>query len=214
MVLYAIPSFFPEAEHILLEFIRPPALTSWKREDVMLKKDNRGFTLVELIISLTIFAIVVTAALGFMVAGARTYGSVTGRLNLDLEAQLAMSQLNDYIIDCNACLYYSNDRLFVVNKNSNGTYTAYLYEYRSNHRIYFGTGTATYNSITKNFDCTVTASDLLAKDVTSFSVLPISSDTINVTSAVVTINFSNKYSSYNGKKTIALRNRTAIATAS
>ena len=180
----------------------------------MLKNDNQGFTLVELIISLTIFAIVVTAALGFMLAGARTYSSVTGRLNLDFEAQLAMSQLNDYIIDCNACLYYSNDKLYVINENTTGTYTAYLFEYRSNHRIYFGTGTATYNTTTENFDCTVTTSDLLAEDVSSFSVLPISSDTINVTSAVVTINFSNKYSTYSCKKTIALRNRTAIATAS
>lgn len=178
-----------------------------------MKKDNRGFTLVELIICTTIFAIVVAAALGFMVTGARTYSTITDRLNLDFEAQLALSQLNDYIIDCNACLYYTNDKLYIINKNPDGTYTANLFEYKSDRRVDFGTGSATYDSTANHFTCTVTADELLAKNVTTFSVLPISSDTVNVTSAIVSINFANKSSSLNGKKTVALRNRIAIATA-
>lgn len=175
-------------------------------------KDNKGFTLVELIVSITIFAIVLAAVFGFMLAGSRTYNTVTNRLDLNLQAQLAMNQISDYIIDCNACLYYSGDRLYIINEGeTSGDYTANVFEYKSDGCIYFGTGAATLNSTTGNFTCTVSTTDLLAKNVTGFATVPISSDGVNITSAVFTINFANKSASYSGKKTVALRNMPAIA---
>jgi len=174
-------------------------------------KNNKGFTLVELMISITIFAIVVAAAFGFMVAGSRSYSSVMNRLNLNFESQLAMNQVSDYIIDCNACLYYRNDMLYIVNKNSDGTYTANLFEYRADGGIYYGTGTANLNISTGNFICSVTPNDLLTRDVTEFSVVPITSDGVNVTSAAVTINFAKGSATYDGVKKVALRNKPAIA---
>ena len=179
-------------------------------------KNNKGFTLVELMISITIFAVVVTAALGFMLAGSRSYSSVTNRVNLDFESQLAMNQLSDYIIDCNACLYYDtgSDTLYVINKNSDAvpvTYTANYFQYKADGKIYFGTSSASYDSATNNYICTVAANDLLATGVTEFSVVPISSDGVNVTSAAVTINFSKGSATYNGVKKVALRNKPAIA---
>lgn len=174
-------------------------------------KNNKGFTLVELMISITIFAIVVAAAVGFMVAGSRSYSSMTNRVNLDFESQLAMNQVSDYIIDCNACLYYKNDTLYVINKNSDGTYTANYFQYNADGGIYFGTSSASYSSATNIYLCTVTPTDLLTTDVTEFLVVPISSDGVNVTSAAVTINFSKGSATYNGEKRVALRNKPAIA---
>ena len=63
-----------------------------------MKRDNRGFTLVELIVCIAILSIVLAAAFGFMVAGSKSYTSVSNRLDLQLRARLAASQLTDRLI--------------------------------------------------------------------------------------------------------------------
>ena len=45
-----------------------------------MKNDNRGFTLVELIVSIAIFSIVMLMAFSFMVSGARTFSNVNSRI--------------------------------------------------------------------------------------------------------------------------------------
>ena len=65
-----------------------------------LRKNNRGFTLVELIVSTAILGIIAVAAGAFMVAGTRTYSSLNYTVRLQYEAQLAMAQLQEYTIDC------------------------------------------------------------------------------------------------------------------
>lgn len=188
-----------------------------------MKNDNRGVTIVELLISIMIFGILVTAVFGFMLAGSRSYNTVSSRLNLDVQAQLALNQFESYIMDCNSCLYYSvaDNTLYVVNEKENADgaiiYTAYVFRYKPDGCIYFGSGSGdviTKNSSTGNYTCKVVASDLLAENVRGFLVTPISSDGVTVTSAAVTIDFAARTATYSGKRTIALRNRPAIASVS
>lgn len=180
-----------------------------------MKNDKRGFTLIELMVSLAIFGIVVTAVFGFMLAGSRSYNTVTGRLNQDIQTELVLSQFESYIMDCSSCLYFKGDKLYIIDLNSDGSsYTANVFQYKADDCIYYGKGTATKNSSTGAFICVATASDLLAQNVSGFSVTPISSDGANVTSAVVTIEFLRSSQTITNKKTIALRNKPAIAKAS
>jgi prepilin-type N-terminal cleavage/methylation domain-containing protein len=64
------------------------------------RKNNRGFTLVELLVSTAILGIIAVAASAFMVTGTRLYSSLNYAVRLEYEAQLAMAQLQEYTIDC------------------------------------------------------------------------------------------------------------------
>ncbi|MEA4821617.1 MAG: prepilin-type N-terminal cleavage/methylation domain-containing protein [Erysipelotrichales bacterium] len=177
-----------------------------------MKNDEKGFTLVELLISLVIFAVVVTAVFSFMLAGTRSYSTVTNRLNLNVQSQLTLNQLDSYIADCNACLYFSGNKLYVVDQNADGTYTANLFELKADNCIYYGSGAASPYGSTGNFVCTVSSDELLAENITAFSVSPESPDGVNMVSAVVTVTFSNNSATISGTRTIALRNMPAVAT--
>ena len=63
------------------------------------KKDNRGFTLVEVLVAVALVAVVGTAVFGFMTVGARTFSTTSSDVNLQSESQLAFNQMQDIIID-------------------------------------------------------------------------------------------------------------------
>ncbi len=176
-------------------------------------KENKGFTLIELMISLTIFAVLVTAVFSFMLAGSRSYSSVTSRLNLDVQSQLSLNQLESYIIDCNAGLYYADNTLYIFNKGTSGTqYDVHVFKYDdASNQIKYGYGKNAANLVGGSFTCTVTASDLLAENVTAFSVTTVSDGT-RLISASVSLSMTSNSSSIDAQKTIALRNRPIAAT--
>lgn len=65
----------------------------------MIGKDNRGFSLVELIIAVAIAGIVGASVFGFMQVGAKTFSYNSSDVNLQSESQLAFNQMQDLIID-------------------------------------------------------------------------------------------------------------------
>ncbi|PKM72352.1 MAG: hypothetical protein CVU91_10155 [Firmicutes bacterium HGW-Firmicutes-16] len=178
-----------------------------------MKNDNKGFTLIELMISLTIFAVLVTAVFSFMLAGSRSYSTVTNRLNLNVQSQLALNQLESYIIDCNAGLYYADNTLYIFNRGSSDTqYDVHVFKYDdASKQIKYGYGKNSANLVGGNFSCTVTAEDLLAENVTAFSVTTVSDGT-RLTSATVSLVLTSNSASFNAQKTIALRNKPVAAT--
>ena len=175
-----------------------------------MENNNKGFTLIELIISLTIFAVVITAVFGFMLSGVRSYRTVSNRVNIDLETQLTLSQIEEYVIDCNSCISFKNGKLYVIN-DEDGSYKVNLFEFKSDDCLYFGTGTALKSPLTGEYVCTVTATDLLAEDVNEFYVTPISEDGVSYSSAKITITFSKHSVTRRHEKIIALRNMPIIA---
>lgn len=64
-------------------------------------KDNRGLTLVELLISLAILSIVLVMATAFMVTGSNTFAKGSADSKVQKEAELAVNQIGDMIIDVN-----------------------------------------------------------------------------------------------------------------
>lgn len=71
-----------------------------------MRKNQKGFTLVELIIAVAILAIVTAAVCGFIVVGSRSYASSNTDIMLQQDAQLALNQMSDVIIDTTDSISY------------------------------------------------------------------------------------------------------------
>ena len=61
-------------------------------------RDNRGLSLIELIVSLAIASIVVLAIGTLMSVGTRSYYSTSAETELQKESQIALNQINDLLI--------------------------------------------------------------------------------------------------------------------
>lgn len=70
-------------------------------------KDQKGFTLVELLIGVVILSIVTVAVCSFIVIGSRSYAAANTEIMLQQEAQLAMNQISDVIIDTTRSVNYT-----------------------------------------------------------------------------------------------------------
>ncbi|MCR5421981.1 MAG: prepilin-type N-terminal cleavage/methylation domain-containing protein [Lachnospiraceae bacterium] len=64
-----------------------------------ISRNNKGFSLVELLIAVAIAAIVGASVFGFMTVGAKTFGVTSTDVNIQNEAQLAFNQIQDLVID-------------------------------------------------------------------------------------------------------------------
>lgn len=96
----------------------------WKR----LRKNHRGFTLVELICTIAIFSIVITGVGSAMVISARSYSSGNVELDLQQQAQITSNLLTNLIIDADRIVDASGSMLTVekVESGVTVTYTVYL----------------------------------------------------------------------------------------
>lgn len=71
--------------------------------------DNRGFTLVELILAVAILAIVIASAAGLMLSGSRSFAKGSADSSVQSSAELAVNQMEDLIIDVNGGVDYVVD---------------------------------------------------------------------------------------------------------
>lgn len=71
-----------------------------------MKGNQRGYSLIEVLIALAIVAVVGTLVSGFLLFGTKSYGKVTDEVGLQEEAQILLTQLNNYLVDADATLRY------------------------------------------------------------------------------------------------------------
>ena len=173
-------------------------------------KDNKGFSLIELIVAMAILGIVSMMCLGFIVSGMNGYSAVSSNINLQNKAQMTMNFIREYVIDCNEGLFFDSDEntLYVFSSQKpedeeGKVYTAHVFKYSSSENsIYYGEHPATLDS--GEFICSNAAPDLLANGVSSFSVAL--SGGARLSSATVTIDFFVRNKTFQGVETNALRN--------
>lgn len=73
-----------------------------------MQTDNRGLTLIELIITVAIIAIFSGVLLTFITTGSNTYRSTSSSAKVQMETQELIDRMEDMIIDTNRSLYYAN----------------------------------------------------------------------------------------------------------
>lgn len=71
-----------------------------------MRQDHKGFTLVELLIAIAIFSIVTASVCGFIVVGSKSYSEGNNDITIQQEAQLALNQMSDVLIDTTRSVNY------------------------------------------------------------------------------------------------------------
>ena len=72
-----------------------------------MKKKNKGFTLIELIVTVAIIAIFSGVVLSVIGTGANSYIKTSNTAKSQMEAQDVMDQMENMIIDVNRSVYYA-----------------------------------------------------------------------------------------------------------
>ena len=70
--------------------------------------DNRGLTLIELVITVAIIAIFSGVVMTFIMTGSNTYRSTSSNAKVQMETQELVDRMEDLIIDTNRSLYYAS----------------------------------------------------------------------------------------------------------
>ena len=80
----------------------------FRNQIAKMQTDNRGLTLIELIITVAIIAIFSGVVLTFITTGSNTYRSTSSSAKVQMETQELINRMEDMIIDTNRSLYYAN----------------------------------------------------------------------------------------------------------
>ncbi len=169
-------------------------------------KKNGGFTLLELVLSFMVLAVVSVVLALIIRSSAGAYGSISDDINLQYESQTAMSQIEEYVVDCSAAVAVTSDAgtLYIFNRLCDTRCEAY--------KIYKPAASDTLYLSRKEFEGGFSAADPglfafnagepLSEYVRQFSAA-VSPDVRSVT---VTLVYGMGGKSYTGKQTVALRN--------
>ena len=69
-------------------------------------RNQKGFSLVELVITMALLAMVSLAVSGFIATGSRTYVNTNREIQVQKEAQLSINQMTDIMIDVEKGVQY------------------------------------------------------------------------------------------------------------
>ncbi len=172
---------------------------------------KKGFTLVEVIVSLAIMTIVAGAVGAFMIAGNNSYMRGNKELTLQEEAQLTANQIIDMIIDVEKDIQFTDSgtssELFLENEKN-----SYLLQWRQGSgvadpgKVYFYESD---NTLDADGNLTWSSESLLAEYVTKFDV-----DLSGVRkdrTVILRMDFAYQDRSYSINETIRLRNDLSAA---
>lgn len=90
------------------------------------KKDNRGVTLIELIVTVAVLSVVLVMIFSMMTSGATFYSKSNDSIATTYSLQQTLSQIKETVIDCNHCIIIDKDasdnkKFTVVNMNVTST---------------------------------------------------------------------------------------------
>lgn len=144
------------------------------------KQNNKGMSLVEVIISVAIVSIILTVVFSFMVTGSRIFTSSTTEVQMQQDAQLVLNNIENRILDAQLGAYYEQDnatnptfaKLTILNEGTR----EYIFWVGTENKIYYDSdtvNTADLDSIVAKNQTDLTGSgtkEMLAESVERFFV--------------------------------------------
>ncbi len=172
-----------------------------------MRSNTKGFSLAELVVGIVIFGVISASALGFLVASTNTYGSLSANMNMRMEAQLAVNQISEYLIDCNSGVYwYDSTKSLCVLRTDGGSTTAHVFELNcESGELLYGKGEAVYRN--GAYEYSVSPADLLVDNAVGFDVALISNDGEGISCAVIELKLETRGKTHTEERAIALRNK-------
>lgn len=169
--------------------------------------NNKGFSLVELIVSFAVLSLVLVLIGIVIKSSANTYSMISSNINLQYESQLAMSQIQEYVIDCNGSVVVldddGNNILYIFNKRATGVgddYDGYMFKLSadtSDLKLYVKSF-----SDAPSFNFAGADGQPMTSHVETFNA-ELSTDKTYI---VITLTYKLGNSDYTGRQTIAFRN--------
>ena len=89
---------------------------------MLMKQRNKGFTLVELLVSMCILAIVMTELMALMFNSSKLYRNGAFEVELQSEAQQIIQQFEELVIDANSSVSYNVTDITITNKAPGSNY--------------------------------------------------------------------------------------------
>lgn len=189
-----------------------------------LKSDNKGLSLVEMLISFAILSIVTVALMGLMTTGMRFFRSNTAYIGLQYEYQTVMTQLREYVVDCNGGIVTSADgnTLYIVNRELTTItvggatipateFTTHAFRYDpAEMTLYYIRPVEVINGLPDI--STVPAPPEVSTRVADFAVNVRRSDSTGRATVTTDIRFVSDTREYQAAQDIATRNRVAVST--
>jgi type II secretory pathway pseudopilin PulG len=153
-------------------------------------KNKKGFSLVELLVSFAIFGVICVAIVGFISMSSRSYRRTSALINLQIEYQVTMNMLNEYIIGCNAGIAFNpnTNTLYIVNKDEDDNFSTETFNFvnTGDNRGLFLNGIV----------------DMISKNITEFLV----TENNNIVSVTMTFHPLALSRGYSATQMTALRN--------
>ncbi len=164
--------------------------------------ENKGFTLIEVIVASFILGIISIAVFGFMTTGARTYNSVNSTINLQYDTQLTMAQIEEQLMDCGEELHWNPTEMTLLIVNEDTQHIFAMIE----DEIYYGSKDSVDTLLDKS-----DAKDLLVRNVLRFNINISSFEELDRASAVeITLELSDGDKSLLTTQIVATRNEPLV----
>lgn len=178
-----------------------------------MRRNNKGFSLVELIVALAIFAIAGVAVFGFMVNSSRLYQRTNVEVKLQYEQQLAVNQIRDMVVESDRGIYFDEASKTLAlygaakQEGASTVYPVTVIKYvQSEQKIYYGIKNFATLADVKFVD--VETKKLLAENVKEFKVdlTKVKNDKV-----LFDVTFIVGDKEQTAKETVALRNRLVVS---
>ena len=169
-------------------------------------RNNKGVTLVELIVTIAMLGIISVAIQGFITISAKVNANVVSDVKLQYESQLVMANVQKYIVNANKGVFVNNNTVLLASDTDREEDDINLFVFdESENILYYGEGSVKAGVLT-----TVSVYTL-AKNVTDFDVTFESIETTDKASqANIILKMERNGEEYLGTQSIALRNNPRI----
>ena len=166
-----------------------------------MKLNNRGMTLVEMIVAFAILGLVSTSIFSMILTGTKTYTKLTNTVKLQYEAQLATANIEKRILNCNDAVSWSDANKSLILVEDGKVNVAHWDS--SSKKLYYGTAELVAEGTTN------VSMYLLVEHVTNFAVsmetVTEGSDTL-VQKVQFSVKLEHNDQVYTREKAVALRN--------